>query len=570
MNRPPDPGPTSLARPRAQVATAGEAGVARAADQSPQAEPISPAAGLLLAVATWLAWRPVETFPWSAVVVAAAGLALAVWAWRRTEHGSASTACWVATGVAVLGGLGLAGRDPAAAVAGAALALAVAAVIWLASREAPPAHWPAVLALALAGLALWGLAQLAAGPEHTAAILAQLPEALHDAARERLEAGRAFASQPLPSHLAALLATALPLLLARLRRQWRALPWAVGVVLCIVGLAATQSPIGIALALAACLALAAARGGRAVRLALVALAAVLAAAVAARGDVLELEPVRLRLDNWRTAAWVWATAPAAGVGFGGFGQAAQAVPLEVGNRPRHAHSLPLEWLAELGPIGLLAVLAAGWALARLVRELWARRPDLAVAIAVVPAHNLVDFSLAGSGVALPWAVLLGWGLAVRGPTRAAGEDPRGRPLVVAGAALAVAAAVLQATSATVLDAAASQTRPEERFAGALRAQRTAPWRTEALHLVAAAALGSGDPDLIDEAAAELERARRLQPGSAALAGYRSLLAEARGHGPTALAEAWTAQRAQPENAGHQRRLRSLVDRLQDDSRAPGR
>jgi hypothetical protein len=570
VNQPPHPGPTSPARPGAQVAAADEAGLATAADQATQAKPIAPVHGLLLVVAAWLAWRPVETFSWSATVVAAPALALAVWAWRRTEPAAAWTAFWVAAGVAVLGGLGLAGRDPAAAVAGAALVAAIAALIWLASRQAAPEDWPAVLALAVSGLTLWGLAQLAAGPEHAEAILAQLPEALHAAARERLAAGRAFASQPLPSHLAALLGTALPLLLARLRWSWRSVPWALGTVLCVVGLAATRSPIGILLALGACLGLAAARGGRAVRLALVALAAVLAAAVAARGDVLELDPVRLRLDNWRTAAWVWSTAPAAGVGFGGFGQAAQAVPLAVGNRPRHAHSLPMEALAELGPAGLLAVLAAGWALARLVRDLWPRRPELAAAIAVVPAHNLVDFSLAGSGVALPWAVLLGWALAVRGPTRVAGEGPRGRPLVVGVGALAVAAAVLQATSVTVLDAAASRTTPEERVAGALRAQRLAPWRTEALHLAAAAALESGDRALIDGAAAALEKARWLQPGSAALAGYRSLLGEARGHGPTAVAEAWAAQRAQPENPAHSQRLRSLLDRLQDDSRAPGR
>ena len=35
----------------------------------------------------------------------------------------------------------------------------------------------------------------------------------------------------------------------------------------------------------------------------------------------ELDPVRLRLDNWRTALWAWSGAPVTGVGVGGFGQA---------------------------------------------------------------------------------------------------------------------------------------------------------------------------------------------------------------------------------------------------------
>ena len=53
----------------------------------------------------------------------------------------------------------------------------------------------------------------------------------------------------------------------------------------------------------------------------VAVVAVLACGAAAafmvRPDLVALDPVRLRLDNWRTAAWVWSTSPVAGVGFGG-------------------------------------------------------------------------------------------------------------------------------------------------------------------------------------------------------------------------------------------------------------
>ena len=59
--------------------------------------------------------------------------------------------------------------------------------------------------------------------------------------------------------------------------------------------------------------------------------------VIGRGDVVKLEPVKLRLDNWRTALWVWSEAPASGVGVGGFAQAAQAVHLELyGKEPYYA------------------------------------------------------------------------------------------------------------------------------------------------------------------------------------------------------------------------------------------
>ena len=406
--------------------------------------------------------------------------------------------------------------------------------------------------------------QLTAGPEHAQAILMQLPEALRAAASERLGAGRAFASQPLPSHLAVLLATALPLLLARLRWRWSAVPWFAGSVLCVVGLALTRSPIGVGLALAACVALAASGGGRTIHLAVVILVVVLAAVVVARGDVLELEPVSLRLDNWRTAMWVWSTEPAAGVGFGGFGQVAQAVPFAVGNRPRYAHSLPLEWLAELGPVGFLAILAGGFALWRLVRDLWPRRPDLAIAIAVVPAHNLVDFSMHGSGVVLPWAVLVGWALAIRGPTQIAATGPRWRLMAAALAALALAATILHATSVTVLDTAGVGTSPEERYQSALVARRLAPWRTEPLDALAVAALETRDPQVIAEASAELERGRWLRPYSASLADLRSRLAQAQGHAPTAVAEAWRADHTQPENTVYRLRMEQLVRQLQGD------
>ena len=284
--------------------------------------------------------------------------------------------------------------------------------------------------------------------------------------------------------------------------------------------------------------------------------------VAGRGDVLELEPVQLRLDNWRTAVWVWSTAPVAGVGVGGFAQAAQAVPFEVGNRPRHAHSLPLECLAELGPVGILGILFAGLTLWRLIRRLWPERPELAVAVTVVPIHNLVDFSLYGSGVTLAWAVLVGWAVAFVNTSPEPEPTPvRGRAIFVTAVVGALAATILHMTSLKVEDSAFLRQNPSERLDEALIARRIAPWRVDPLGLIAAAALETGDPQRLSEARAELERGRWLRPRSAALATLQARLAIASGMAPTAVSEAWISASEQPADEMRVEGLESLLSRL---------
>ena len=515
----------------------------------------------LLVLAGWCVWRPVETFPPSAILVAAAVLGLAVWAWRRTPKRSNPWLIACGTGFALLVS-GLAGWDPASAIIEISLLLAAGMLMWLASRASPPERWPALLALVISTLALWGLWQVATGMDQAVSSIGQLPAGIQTAAAERLASGRAFASQLLPSHLAVLLATALPLLLWRLRPRWRALPWVVGSALCGVGLVLTRSPVGAALALGACAALALGRRKRLLLWAVLLLVSVLAVVIAGRADVMELEPVQLRLDNWRTAIWVWSTAPVAGVGVGGFAQAAQAVPFEVGNRPRHAHSLPLEWLAELGPIGLLAVVFAGLALWRLLRRLWPKRPDLAVALAVIPVHNLVDFSFYGSGVILVWAVLVGWAMAFVNTSSEPEPAPaRGRVVFVAAVTAVLAATVLHVTSLMVEESAAAQEAPAERMERALEARRLAPWRVDPLGLVATAALETGDPQRLSDARAELDRGRWLRPHSAALAGLRAQLAVAGGMAPTAVSEAWISASEQPSNEARAKSIESLLNRL---------
>jgi hypothetical protein len=206
---------------------------------------------------------------------------------------------------------------------------------------------------------------------------------------------------------------------------------------------------------------------------------------------------------------------------------------------------------------------------RLVRALWSDRPELAVAVMVIPAHNLVDFSLYSSGVALPWAVLLGWAIAEHRGESASETTTMGRPVLVLAAALALALSVLHATSRTVGDAAVLRASPEEQLAGALEARRLAPWRVQPLGLAAMSALHSGDPDLVSAAARELDRARWLRPRSAALAGLRARLAVALGEGPTALSEASTANQEQPSNSEFRRYLDGVLLELDEGTERAG-
>jgi hypothetical protein len=409
---------------------------------------------------------------------------------------------------------------------------------------------------------VWGLWQVMVGFDRARGSIAALPADLQLNALERLDSGRAFASLLLPGHLAVLLAAALPILVAGIRKDRRSAVWAAGAVLCVVGLALTRSPIGIGLAALAMAGLLTRRRSRVVAGGALVLAAVLVAAVIWRPDVADLDPVRLRLDNWRTALWAWSGAPVAGVGVGSFGQATQAVPFAVGNRPAHAHSLPLEWAAELGIAGVLLCAVACWWLARVLIRLWPTRPELALAVGVVAAHNLLDFSLYTSGVAVPWAVLLGWGLAEIRPPAGEAAAGRSRTVLVAVSALAVALALLHATSVTLERAAGSPAAASQRFGDAALAHRIAPWRVDPLPLAAAAALESGDREKLIEARELVASGRRLRPRSATLAEAVGRLELALDRVPSGASEILDAARLQPASRARVDGWRQLVRRLE--------
>lgn len=516
---------------------------------------------IMLAVAVGSAWLPVETHTTTAVAIAAVVLVLTPWGWRRSEIPTVTVlAVSAAVGVALCCSAG-SGYDPSRAVGALGLASAMIALAWLASRTQPTDRDVALLAFGLAALTLWGMWQVAGGMESLAGKVDTIPEASRAYVMERLASGRAYASLPLPSHFAVVLATALPLLLARVRADGFGLAAAAGAVLSVVGLVLSRSPVGIGLAILASAMVLLGGRRRVIAVTTVGLGAALSLVVAARPDVIGLEPVALRLDNWRTAGWLWLTAPADGAGLSSFAQATQNAPLVVGNRPAHAHSLPFEALAELGPVGLGAAALLAIALIRLVIALWPRDRALAAAIVVVPLHNLVDFSFFVSGVAVPWAILLGWGVAVVFPARPVRRQGRGRIAAVIVAAGGLALTVLHLTGVVVEHTAATRPNAVERFDGARRSLQLAPWRVEPQFLLAAAALDSRDQTLCGQARQELEDRRWWRPRSGALAERRAKLALACGDVTSAVSELWAAVEFGPYDEERMRQLDDALSRL---------
>lgn len=491
----------------------------------------------------WVAWRPIETSPLTAAVAAAAITLVLPRTWRPGDGAGLAAA---ALGVAWLAVSAARGPDPAAGLEQIALLVLACVVGWTAARHPAGGTLRLAAGLGLASLSLWAAWQSAFGLERAAELLAQLPPDVQPVARARVESGRGFASLTVPGHLALLqVVAAMVLLSARTSRRWGVLRWS-GVGLAACGLLVTRSPIGAVLAGGAAMALAAAAGRARAARALLAAAVVLVAAVTAtRPDVLRLEPVALRIDNWRTAVWLAGASPVGGVGFGGFGLAAATVPLEVGNRPAHAHNLALELIAELGVAGLAATVAGLAALVLVVRRGWGREPALAVAVTAVAVHNLADFSLFSSGVLVPAALVTGWLVAagrggVPGPADRAGAA---RALAVAIGASAVALGLLHATS-VALEEASWAAAAGERFRLADRAARLAPWRPAAAATAAAIALESPGRPEVAAALRHLEQAIRLRPGSSLLRALESRLRVVARQPLGAVASAWTACRNQ--------------------------
>ena len=492
-----------------------------------------------------VAWRPFEVDPLSGVVVAGL-LTLAVVVGNgvvpRLAEGSPAgpilSALWIAVGIAV-------GWNRAQGVATLALAATVLLVILVVARTGPPERGTVVLALGISLLTLWAVWQVALGFRLDLQELGRTALPTPWAVRHRLEIGRAFASQLHPGHLAVLLAMMVPLGIGAIRDGHRRLG-AMVLLLAGTGVLLTRSPLGVVLALGASLVALPKLSGRWCLAVTVVFAVLLGAVVVGRTDLSRWEPFVHRWQNWANAVWVWTQSPVTGAGLGGFGTAALAVPFPVGNHPQHAHSLPLEWLAEMGVPGLLFAGYLFWWIVSLARRVRATFPGLAGAILVVPLHNLVDFSFFASGVVVPWAVLVGWSLAL---TRGEDERPfstglRRVPIVVA---LTVTVFFFWAGSGTSAALEAWVPRagegPEHVVDRMVVARRLAPWRLAPTVVILD--LAAEQPGLRATGLAEYRRARWWWPRSPGLAIRGAQLLALQGRGPESWRESWWAHVAGP-------------------------
>ena len=167
-----------------------------------------------------------------------------------------------------------------------------------------------------------------------------------------------------------------------------------------------------------------------------------------------------REHYWRVAWQEAAAHPVLGSGAGTFVDwwvRERTVPLQT----EEAHSLYVETLAELGPLGLVLVLVAfAVPIAR------ARRPELAAGVAAFAVGAAVDFDWELAGVTAPAVVLAALAVADRAPARA----PQ-RALVPVAAAVAVAALLAYAGSSRL--AAAQDAAQAGRFAQAANDARAA-------------------------------------------------------------------------------------------------
>ena len=172
-----------------------------------------------------------------------------------------------------------------------------------------------------------------------------------------------------------------------------------------------------------------------------------------------------RNHYWRVALHDARTHPVLGSGAGTFVNAwtrDRDVPLQT----REAHSLYVETLAELGPIGLvlvLAVFAIPVAAAR-------RRPDLAAAVGAYAVGAAVDFHWELAGVTVP-AILLA-ACAVAGPRAL----PAPRRVIVPVAAAVVVAATLAYVGNARLAAAQDAARAGDFAAAQAEARQALRWQ----------------------------------------------------------------------------------------------
>jgi len=219
-----------------------------------------------------------------------------------------------------------------------------------------------------------------------------------------------------------------------------------------------------------------------------------------------------RADYWRVAAVAVADEPSLGIGAGGFARRWERERDEL-VFVRDAHNLYLETLAELGPVGLGALLAV------VAAPLVARRrcvhsdgPALAAYLALA-AHAGVDWDWELPAVTL-CLLLLGVVLLHadgRASTRRLGRATR-VGLSIAAAALVSLGVIVSLGAASLDKADRALDRGDAATAreNARRARRLAPWSAEPWQLLGEAELAAGR---VPRAQAHLRRATREDPRS---------------------------------------------------------
>ncbi|MGH9866831.1 MAG: O-antigen ligase family protein [Candidatus Polarisedimenticolia bacterium] len=316
-------------------------------------------------------------------------------------------------------------------------------------------------------------------------------EALPDALRARLAAGRAVAGLGLPGALGGFLILSLPLTWGWLRSAMAKTPrgpWVVVAAVALLaqaaGLAATRSAAAMAalgLSIAVVMWRRAPAGRR--RLVLWPLVVALPASVAMlvwrmASDPLA-NPFLLRAGNWKAALAIMADHPLFGAGLGCFGIVFPAYRDWGMNESRHAHNVWLELAAEAGlPAALAAVALASWLLWRLLGRGSESRvsPFVATSCTAFLAHNTVDFTLYLPGVALAFFCLAGAECGRREPG-AGSLSISLRPVAAAAlAALVLLVAHGDVRRVSALDLALSGQVPEaaEAAQGAVRANPLDP------------------------------------------------------------------------------------------------
>lgn len=345
----------------------------------------------------------------------------------------------------------------------AATAFLLAAVLTPEERRRFGRLLPAGMILGGALAASYALIQFSPGAEsqfHRE--LAGLPQYLRDAARARLEQGRAFSFFVYPNAFAGYLLFGFPATLARLldrdRRIQERVFWGALALLLGSGFLASGSMGAAACLLAAfglTIFLTGKRSAGFIIFSLITAAVILGAVIAARGPASLAENGLTKIRHWQTAVKSPAGARQLilGQGPGRYGEAA-GMGMGESLRSRLAHNWPVQAYVETGILGVGILLCLLGALAKAI--FWDRpgpaSPDiwgLKVGWLAWLLHSLVDINYALPLLAFPWWCAGGY-LAALGARQPKPGAPARRRLESPNAGLAGARAAAIFISAGIL------------------------------------------------------------------------------------------------------------------------